>query len=182
MGLFRMSLQHKLRMVPTILSILAALGLFLSAAAHVASLIGIPLGEYMPFLLPGMFVMFAPALLTSSRVVRPYPGVNVTELAFRGCPAWMRYMNYGFFAYAFLGIVVLFLILPKGEAPRTPFFPPYFMAFYSFAFTLLHSTAKLWDIGWEWKCANGHEASPFAEFCEECGQPVRYLGHKAKGE
>lgn len=171
----------------TILSffaILAAVGLVLSAASHIAGLFGSqgPLGDSASHLHVGVFVVWLPAVLASNRLVKNYPQKEFWKAALRGCPVWMKYLTYGLFGYAMLNFALFIFGAPKqgGGGPMPPQvvrgFSGHWMAFYSIAMAILYSAAKLWDAGWEWHCPNGHKVQPLAKFCDECGQPVGTLG------
>jgi hypothetical protein len=71
------------------------------------------------------------------------------KLALRGAPEWVRYMVYGFLAYAIVNFLVFFMpYAPAGGSGReTPAivwrgFSGHWMAFYSAAFAILHSALQ----------------------------------------
>jgi hypothetical protein len=159
---------------------LAAVGLALSVLSHIAALLGSqgPLADYEWLLHVGIFVVWLPAVLVTTRLTRDFKQRDLWKAALRGCPPWMKYMVYGFFGYAMLNFVVFLANAPPqgGSGPMPPIVVPGFsghwMAFYSAAMALLYSAAHVKDRDAGRRCPQGHTVGPLAQFCEQCGQPV----------
>ena len=160
---------------------LAAAGLVVALAYHIAALIGLRLGEDRLFWATsvGVFVVFVPPMVLmqfdASRVpLRPQDWWN---FALRGCPNWMRWIVYGFTGYA----VVNFLWFLLWGAPVRPTNPAtagelrgitgHLMAFYSAAYAMLYSRIAAGPPRTR-RCPHGHEVSALAKYCEECGRGV----------
>jgi len=163
---------------------LSGLGLVLSFLSHVAALLGRqgPLGALTMSLHAGVFVVWIPAVLAMNRLTKGTSRKNFWKAAFRGCPAWMKYMAYGFFGYAFLNFALFISTAPQGRSagPIQPAvvrgFSGHWMAFYSIALAGLYSAAKLWDRDLDVRCPVGHVVQPSAQFCDQCGLPVVSTG------
>jgi hypothetical protein len=161
-------------------ALLSGFGLVLSVISHFAALLGEegPLGRYTPALHIGIFVVWLPAVLVASRLARNAPQRDIWRVLLRGCPAWMRYVTYGFFVYGIVNFVFFLSAAPKtnGSGPMPPQvvrgFSGHWMMFYSAAMAVLCSAAKLREEGWDRRCPNGHVVQPAAKFCARCGHPV----------
>jgi hypothetical protein len=130
--------------------VLAVIGLVLSITAHSAALLGQPqpLGPAAWGLHVGVFVVWLPAVFAANRLTGGVKRKDFWMTALRGCPAWMRWLTYGFFGYA-IGNFMIFLATapPKGTeagANASPAvfrgFSGHWMAFYSAAAAFLYST------------------------------------------
>ena len=160
---------------------ISAVGLILSLISHLAALLGMtgPLGNRVWILHIGIFIVWFPAVLVAQRLTRGTSQKGLWKAALRGCPEWMRNMTYGFFGYAMLNFAIFMFTSPKGK-PSDGFMLPsevrgfsgHWMAFYSAALAIHYSARRLWDTDWNPRCRNGHAISPFAKFCETCGEPV----------
>lgn len=141
----------EMRILLTCFSVVAAVGLALSALAHAAALRGTdgPLGEYTPLLHAGLFVVWIPAvLLTRRRIWKNRSGQNGWQVVFRDCPPWLKYLTYVLLAYAVANLLMFFGTVPK---PRPAEARPsrqldlvsgYWMAFYSMALAMLSAARK----------------------------------------
>jgi hypothetical protein len=146
--------MHELRKTTLYsIAVLPAIGLALSAVAHVSALSGKegPLGNYTMLLHIGIFVVWLPAILASRRLTRHAPLMDYWKAALRGCPAWMRYALYALFAYAVLNFVLsMTMPSPKaGSGLMTPSvvrgFSGHWMVLYATAAALLYSAANVKD-------------------------------------
>ena len=155
---------------------LAAAGLVVALAYHIAALIGLRLGEDRLFWATsvGVFVVFVPPMVLmqfdASRVpLRPQDWWN---FALRGCPNWNT---------ASRGTPgQLSMVSPVGRA-RRPTNPAtagelrgitgHLMAFYSAAYAMLYSRIAAGPPRTR-RCPHGHEVSALAKYCEECGRGV----------
>ena len=164
------------------LSAVAGIGLVSSLAVHVASLAGIPLlGGYAFALHAGIFVVWLPTAIVVQRHTGDFKRKDLWKAALRGCPAWMRALTYGFFAYAMMNFAY-FLITTGGagakhsgpvDAATLRGFSGHWMAFYSAAMSALYSSTRIPYVDGGRKCMQGHPVGPLAKFCEQCGSPVR---------
>ncbi len=160
---------------------LSAAGLILSVIVHVIALSGhqVPFGELAWGLHIGIFVVWFPAVLVSMRLTRDFKQKDLWKAALRGCPAWMKYMTYFFFGYAFINFALFAFSttgMPKESSPSTATalrgFSGHWMVFYSAAMSMLYSATQADLVDKQRRCRNGHAVSPLAKFCEECGAQV----------
>ncbi|HEV8583724.1 MAG TPA: hypothetical protein VGT02_02035 [Methylomirabilota bacterium] len=156
-------------------AVVAGAGLVLSVLVHLSAVAGgpNPLGRAAWLLHGGIFVVWLPAVLCAQRLTRDARRSDFWRVALRGCPPWMRYMAYAFFAYAMLNFV-LFITGAFGdrddEIVSVRGFSGHWMVFYSVALVLLYSYAHT-DTRTR-RCAAGHAVSPTASYCETCGRLV----------
>jgi hypothetical protein len=157
---------------------LSAIGLALSVASHIAALEGrqSPLGDFTPALHVGIFIVWIPAVLVATRMrTGSASRKNYWKVVLRGCPAWMKYMTYGFFGYAALNFSYFMMFGFKQGGPGA--MPPpmvrgfsgHWMAFYAAALGILYSASQVWDKDSPRRCPSGHEVQPLAKFCDQCG-------------
>jgi hypothetical protein len=161
---------------------IAALGLALSVLVHLAALFGLPspLGEKSWILHVGIFVVWFPAVLIVQSLTRDFKQKDLWRAALRGCPVWMRRLvwivagyamvNFAIFAYQMTGA--------KPTSQETPDevwrgFSGHWMVFYSMAMAIFYSALRIRDHDSQRRCLAGHPASPSAQFCDQCGQPIR---------
>jgi hypothetical protein len=169
-----------LKPVLTFFEGLAWVGLALSILSHAAAFFGSqgPLGNYEWLLHIGIFVVWLPTVLVASRLSAEFKQKDMWKATLRGCPAWMRYMVYGFFGYALLNFVVFMAAGPRAGAagPMPPIvvrgFSGHWMAFYSAAAAALYSATHAAERDKARRCVNGHAVGPLARFCEQCGLAV----------
>ena len=164
------------------LACLALLGLFLSLAAHLAALVGMPqpLGSAAWGLHIGIFVVWIPAIIAANHLVKDFRRKDFWKAALRGCPTWMRWLTYGFFGYAFINFIVFILSAPPNGVsagagtPAVVFrgFSGHWMAFYSAAGAILYSSFVVGRRDPSRRCPNNHPVSPSALYCEVCGAYV----------
>jgi hypothetical protein len=137
--------------------ILSALGLGLSLWSHVASVMNDPqpLGPWAWGLHIGIFAVWLPVVFVSRRMTEGCDRKDFWKFALRGCPAWMRWLTFGFFGYAFVNFA-LFMLAPREgkavgkhrlfeDAPASVVrgFSGHWMAFYAAAFSTLYSAAVI---------------------------------------
>ena len=160
---------------------LAAIGLILSVAAHLAAVAGspIPFGKAVWGLHIGVFVVWLPTVLVGIRLTRGANRKDYWKIALVGCPKWMRRALSILFGYAILNFILFFVMTaahlqPKGDAPPEVVrgFSGHWMVFYGAAFATLYSASVIGWAGIDRKCPNGHSVTFTAKFCEECGAPL----------
>ena len=157
--------------------VLAAAGLALSICAHLAAVLGIPLpgGNAVFALHVGIFVVWLPAVLVSTRTSRFANRKDFWKTALSGCPLWMRRSLYVLFAYAILNFVFFMATGAhsgtSGDASSSEVrgFSGHWMVFYGAAFAILFSALRAPYLLHDRKCSNGHAVAPTAQFCPECG-------------
>lgn len=162
--------------------VLAVIGLALSLVAHVAALLGWPqpLGQAAWGLHVGIFLVWLPVFAVSNRMTGGFKRKDFWDASLRGCPAWMRWMTYGFFAYAFVNFMLFMAVAPPRGAVRGANAPPevfrgfsgHWMAFYLAAAANLYSAIVVSRADPARRCPNGHPVPPAAAFCEACGAAV----------
>jgi len=124
--------------------ILAALGFALSAAVHVASLMGVQT-PYAFALHVGIFVVWFPAVLFVRRKAGTSRGLDALKVAFANCPPWMLVA----IGFLFVYTLVNFFISPDpprengsllGVSPAgVRKFSGHWMLFYGAGFAILYS-------------------------------------------
>ncbi|MBN1212429.1 MAG: hypothetical protein JXA92_07610 [candidate division Zixibacteria bacterium] len=163
--------------------ILAAVGLVLSTVVHISALLNVanPLGERTWLLHIGIFIVWLPAVLGASTLVRDFKRKNFWKATLRGCPKWMKILVYLFFGYAILNFIIFFIldvtdgnVVSDDSTPAGVFrgFSGHWMFFYVTAMALLYSAIKVKSREKTRKCVNGHAVSPLAKYCEICGARI----------
>ena len=163
--------------------ILSVIGLELSLVSHTFALLGLPqpLGATAWGLHVGIFVVWVPAVIVSSRLVGDFKRKDFWKAALRGCPDWMRWLTFAFFGYAFINFLLFIAVAPpRGAGGGGPNAPPqvfrgfsgHWMAFYSAAAAILYSAIVVSRSDPARRCPNGHPVSSSAAYCEECEEAV----------
>jgi len=159
----------------------ASAGLVLSLAVHLLSFFDLQPGGTKLFaaLHIGIFPLWFPVVLIASKRSGGARRKDFWKAALAGCPAWMRYMTYSFFAYAILNFVFSIVVAPKGLQPGGA--PPvsvwhgfsgHWMAFYSAGLAIVTSAYRTGFATPGPKCPNGHVVGFSDRFCGTCGTPV----------
>ena len=174
----RASCGENLRLILLLFIALAALGLILSIAAHIAAIAGwpIPFGKSVWALHIGIFVVWLPTVLVAHRLTRGANRKDFWKIALVGCPKWMRTLLYILFGYAILNFVYFVATTPghpqrQGDAPPEVVrgFSGHWMIFYGTALATPYSASVIGYSGMDRRCRNGHSVAITAKFCEECG-------------
>ena len=126
----------------------------------------------------GIFVVFFPAVFVAQKRVGSTHRRDFWKVVLKGAPDWMKYFLYAVFAYASaIGIPSWIRIVhePSGPPQSSGFgewaaFSGIWMVFYWASFAILYAATQQERLGP--RCVNGHLASPGAEFCSQCGQPI----------
>ncbi|WP_197086770.1 hypothetical protein [Bradyrhizobium sp. LTSPM299] len=169
------------------LIVYATCGLALSLVAHILSMFGVELG--MPVFVAlhvGIFPLWIPVVLLSMRMTGG--GTNRKDfwkVALSGCPAWMKYMTYGFFIYAAVNFAIFFVLVslhppPKqvGGAPPSVVlhgFSGHWMAFYSAGLAILVTAYRRGLSNLQRRCPFGHNVGWSDRFCPACGSSLPAL-------
>jgi hypothetical protein len=161
--------------------LLAALGFCLSVAAHVVSIVGVPLpGGHMVWLLhAGIFVVWLPTVLIASRVVRGERRKDVWKVTLSGCPGWMRLAAKVLIGYVILNFVY-FMATSGGSGHHSGDASPsvirgfsgHWMLFYGVAFMTLYSVSRRPALLGQRVCGNGHMVALTDNFCPVCGESL----------
>lgn len=166
--------------------LLAAAGLLLSVAIHVAAILGlqVPGGSTVWGLHIGIFVVWLPTVLVFTRTSRFANQKDLWKVALSGCPVWMRRTLYALFAYAIVNFAFFMLSSSSrgsGSEPGTELrgFSGHWMVFYGAAFATLYSAINAPQLFRERRCSRGHTVSPTAQFCPECGDALPRLSRDA---
>jgi uncharacterized protein DUF3592 len=159
---------------------LSALGLVVSLWVHLGAVAGrrVAPEEYFWILHMGIFVVWFPAVLVARKRVGSMNRKDFWKVILKDSPDWMRYMVYGFSAYAMVNFTLFFFQAQTGTGgggnnpPAIVWrgFSGHWMAFYSAALAILHSAANANTH----RCSNGHAIPRNANFCTRCGQPVMH--------
>jgi hypothetical protein len=153
----------------------AVCGLVLSLIVHLCALarIGNPFGAAAWGLHAGIFVVWFPTVFAARRLSRDGKGKDLWRLAWNGCPTWMRWMTFAFFAYALVNFGLAF---GGGSNPDPDEFQSlrgfsgHWMLFYSMAAAMLYACRNATFTNAS--CINGHRSSALGTPCEICGQPI----------
>jgi hypothetical protein len=128
---------------------LAAVGLALSIASHIAALQGKPgpLGDYTWTLHLGALAVCIPSAIVARRRTRGLPRKDQWKALLGSDPAWMKYVLYGFLGYALVNFAIFMAAPQKGGAGLMPpgvvrGFSGHWMAIYAAAFVVLYSGLK----------------------------------------
>jgi hypothetical protein len=129
--------------------VLSGVGLGLSLWVHLGAVAGrrVAPEAFFSKLNVGIFVVWFPAVFVAIKRVGNNARKDFWKLVLRGSPEWMRYMVYGFFAYAIVNFAIFFFQAPQGSSGANPpaavwrGFSGHWMAFYSAALAILYSAA-----------------------------------------
>lgn len=129
--------------------VLSGVGLGLSLWVHLGAVEGrrVAPEAFFWMLHVGIFVVWFPAVFVAIKRVGNNARKDFWKLVLRGSPKWMRYMVYGFFAYAIVNFAIFFFQAPQGSSGANPpatvwrGFSGHWMAFYSAALAILYSAA-----------------------------------------
>lgn len=148
-----------------ILFLLAMLGFALCAAVCVQAIYALKApdpGTYFP-LLEGLPVIWLPTVLTLNWMSKDFKRKDFWKAALRGCPGWVRWFAWGFFAFAFVSAL---LLGPNG-------FLPMMMAAYLICAATMLSAANVVEADPARRCPNGHVVTGSATYCPDCGALTR---------
>jgi hypothetical protein len=152
---------------------IAVAGFAASVVVHLCSLVGVeqPFGRAAWGLHVGIFVVWLPAILVSQKLTKGARQAEFWKAVLRGCPAWTRRALYVLFAYTFVNFFVGIAAGHQSDADNLRIFSGHWMLFYGAGAAMLYSAHRLGPPGVP-RCPLGHEVSPFAKFCDECGAPL----------
>lgn len=161
--------------------LLSACGLALSVVAHAMALAGltIPGGNLVFALHIGIFVVWFPAVIISGQMTRHANRKDFWKVTLSGCPSWMQWAGRILFGYAILNFVLFIATNASqgrvqhadGEVPPAVVrgFSGHWVVFYGAAFAMFYSRIHAPELYRKRQCPQGHEVSPVARFCPECG-------------
>jgi hypothetical protein len=159
---------------------LSFVGLVLSLWVHLGAVMGRRVAPEPLFWLLhiGIFVVWFPAVFVAKQRVGNLNRKDFWKICLSDLPDWVRYLLYGFFAYAFINFTYFVIEAPTGNTSPgdTPAivwrgFSGHWMLFYFAALAILYSATKE-NVGT--RCLNGHQVPPDASFCAQCGQTVMH--------
>jgi len=160
---------------------LSAVGFVLSLWVHFGAVAGrrVAPAPFFWILHMGIFVVWFPAVMVAQRQVGNLNRKDFWKVILKGSPDWVRYLVYGFFAYAVINFMYFLTQAPTGrnEGADPPAivwrgFSGHWMVFYLSAFAILYAAARQNDDGR--RCINGHLVQPSSNFCSRCGRPVMH--------
>jgi hypothetical protein len=163
---------HSIAMLRLILlpfMLAAIVGFISSLMVHIAALLGWEAPPQAFGLHVGIFAVSLPTSIAYTIIHPRHHHSWGWHDQFIGCPAWMRYVAYGLFAYAFINFFGGLAGFGIGGASPMRLFSGHWMLFYWFAFAMLYS---LLHYQAQHHCLAGHVVTVGARFCERCGQPV----------
>lgn len=155
-------------------------GFAASLFVHLLALAGVssPFGAATLGLHIGIFVVWLPTVLVVRRLAKNVRQADLWKAALRGCPPWVQPGMIIVGGYALVNFV-LFLAqtsgYPKNDVPLVIAyrgFSGHWMIFYYVAAATLYSAIQLGSTR-QPHCSRGHVVSPFAKYCEVCGDPLR---------
>jgi hypothetical protein len=161
----------------------ATCGLVLSLMVHILSLFGIQFGGNTLFfaLHIGIFPLWLPVVFIAQKISGGARRKDFWKAALSGCPPWMRFMTYGFFAYAFVNFAIfmaLTLTHPPAKGASAPpaevlhGFSGHWMAFYSAGLAILTTAYRRGLGNLQQRCPFGHEIGWSDRFCPTCGAAI----------
>jgi hypothetical protein len=160
--------------------VLSAVGFVLSLWVHFGAVADrrVAPASFFWILHMGIFVVWFPAVMVAQRQVGNLHRKDFWKVILTDSPDWVRYLIYGFLAYAVINFMYFFTQAPTGhseDADPPPMvwrgFSGHWMVFYLAALAILYSTAARQNAETQ-RCTNGHPVQPSANFCSRCGQPV----------
>lgn len=152
---------------------IAVAGLAASVVVHVCALVGVeqPFGRAAWGLHVGIFAVWLPAILVSQKLAKGAKQADFWKAVLRGCPRWTRNALYVLFAYTFVNFFSGIAAGQETEADKLRLFSGHWMLLYFAGAAMLYSAHRLGPSVTQ-RCALGHEVSPFAKYCDECGAPI----------
>jgi hypothetical protein len=129
---------------------ISCIGLALSMWVHVGAIFGqrvVP-ESFFWMLHVGIFIVWIPAVLIAQRLVGNTSRRDFWKVILKDSPVWLRYMVYGFGAYAIVNFLLFLANTPAHSYGANPpaevwrGFSGHWMAFYTAAFAILYSAAK----------------------------------------
>jgi hypothetical protein len=161
-------------LLPALVGI-SAVGLVVSLWVHLGAVTGRRVAPAALFwiLHASLFLVFFPAVWILQRSAAATKRMDFWKDVLRECPAWMRYMVYGFFVYALVNLWICGAPAASGGGGANPSvevwraFSGHWMVCYSAALAVPY-----WAERNAPRCPNGHTTPPGARSCERCGQPV----------
>ena len=132
----------------------AALGLGLSLWVHLGAVVGQRVAPQAFFfaLHVGAIAIWFPTMFVAQKRIGSTNRKDFWKLVLRGSPDWMRYMVYGFFAYAIANFALFMIQAPPhggtGNPPAVVWrgISGHWMAFYSASMAILYSAVKSPDV------------------------------------
>ena len=160
-----------------ILAVVAGAGFLACLIGHIALRLGYDLyGEAWSLFFFGIFVVWLPTVLTLRKFGSAMQRRGGWKIALIGAPDWAKYVVGAAFVYAIANFVLEMLGSFRGAGEASDNFwnvgPSHAMAFYSAAWGAALAAANREKTGLEWRCERGHDLTPGAKFCEECGAPA----------
>ena len=170
----------------------AACGLIVSLVVHVLSFFGPPPGGDTLFfgLHVGIFPLWLPVVVFVHKLSAGTRRQDIWKAALYDCPLWLRYVTYGFFAYALANFAVFFLgvflsapsAMSTGGPPSAVVwhgFSGHWMAFYSAGLAVVTSVYRKGFGNLQRRCANGHPVGFADKYCGTCGIELAPASHRA---
>jgi hypothetical protein len=155
----------------SLLAAVAGFGFLLTFIGHVGLIFGYDFyGKGWPILFVGIFVVWFPTVLSMRKLGPAFQKKDGWKIALIGAPPFAKHVFYGTFGYAIVNFAAG--VLGAFEMKGSGFWrvgSSHAMAFYGAAWALALAAAGRASLGIEWKCERGHQMTPGANFCEECG-------------
>jgi hypothetical protein len=161
----------------SVLAAVAGIGLLVCLLGHIALITGNDfIGPSWPVLLGGVFVIWIPTVLTMRRLTFATRRNDAWKVALTGAPDWVKYAVYAVFGYAIVNFLARVLLNVGHTSPAENDFwkvgSSHAMAFYAAAWGVATAAVNREKLGIDWKCERGHDMTPGANYCEQCGAPV----------
>jgi hypothetical protein len=165
----------------SVLAAVAGAGLLISLIGHVAVIAGHDfIGSAWPVMFVGIFVVWIPTVLTMGNLRFAARRKDAIKIALIGAPDWVKYTVYVVFGYAIVNFVArVVLNFGHPDSVKDDFWTvgsSHAMAFYAAAWGFATAAINRRKLGIEWKCEKGHEVTPGANYCEQCGAPAVHSG------
>jgi len=166
----------------------AAIGLVASIIVHFAATAGMRPGNSTLFAAfhIGIFPLWLPVVYVAWKLTKGIKEPSVWDFGWNnaywkailsGCPTWLKYMTYGFFAYAMVSFVFFVITAPTirqpaGVAPSSAAwrnFSGHWMFFYCTGLAVLTTAYRRGPGELQARCPNGHAVGYTDGFCSTCG-------------
>jgi len=151
---------------------LAALGVILCLTFTLLGVTGLYLlpSSRESFLFAGIFVVWFPTVILMNQLTKDFKQKDLWKAALRGCPPWMKTGMWVLLGCTFVLFLFNLWIHSPGNASFV--FVLFPITFYSVSFCVMYSLIHVEEFDSSRRCLNGHQISPLAKFCEECGAPA----------
>jgi len=158
--------------------VLAVVGFLAALGVHLAALFGVTYAfqHSLDLLFFTLVVVWVATIFASHRLTRESQQKDFWRAALRGCPKWLRTTLWILLGYTWVGFLAWTWLFGGGaDAPANAArgMSGMLLGFYGIAACVLYSATRAGKFDETRRCLNGHQISPLAKYCEECGAPAQ---------